>query len=78
MEDYVTRLTGMGGAPNISANPIGAARSISPTTDDIPKGQFDPRSYSFWLLAVIAGAVGLASVSGSIRVGPIKASAGLG
>lgn len=77
MLDYVQDLTGMS-MPSLSLGTDRSARSISPATGPAPKNDLDPSGYSFWLLVAIAGAVGLASVSGSIRVGPVKASASVG
>lgn len=40
--------------------------------------RLSPRSPMFWVAAVLAGAVGLAAVSTTVRVGPARMSASVG
>jgi hypothetical protein len=45
---------------------------------DNSKPDFSVHSPMFWVFAVLAGAVGLAAASTTVRVGPAKASVSLG
>lgn len=53
------------------------AQVAGPSTGS-PHGRLSPGSPMFWVGVVLVGTVGLAAVSTTVRVGPIKASAELG
>lgn len=52
------------------------ASIAGPADKNLPA--YSPHSPMFWVAAVIAGAVGLAAVSTTVRVGPVRASASVG
>lgn len=52
------------------------ARAAGPADKHLPATSM--HSPMFWVAVVLAGAVGLAAVSTTVRVGPVKASASVG
>jgi hypothetical protein len=52
------------------------ARAAGPADADHPA--FSVNSPLFWVAAILAGAVGLAAASTTVRVGPAKASVSVG
>lgn len=65
--------TGLFAVPNPSAR-------VSPALVPGPEfghGVLDPRNPIFWFGVVLAATLGLVAVSGSIKVGPVKAGASI-
>ncbi|MGW3926012.1 hypothetical protein [Streptomyces sp. NPDC005093] len=54
------------------------AQIAGPTQGDRTVSVIHPSGPMFWVGVVIAGAVGLAAWSTTVRIGPVKASASLG
>jgi hypothetical protein len=52
------------------------ARVAGPADNAVPA--FSVHSPMFWVAAILAGAVGLAAASTTVRVGPVKAGVSLG
>lgn len=52
------------------------ARVAGPADKSVPS--FSTHSPMFWVAVVLAGAVGLAAVSTTVRVGPVKGSVSVG
>jgi len=52
------------------------ARAAGPADKNVP--DFSAQSPMFWVAVILAGAVGLAAMSTTVRVGPVKASASVG
>lgn len=52
------------------------ARAAGPADKDVSSASI--HSPMFWVAVVLAGAVGLAAISTTVRVGPVRASASVG